>query len=174
MTAPAAGAAAATTAPSAAAAAAAAAPATQKATDPPLLIRPYDHACDHPEIERICEHVYGGTDYLPRVIAERAAREDTVILSAEAVEAVAAAAATAAAAAATAAAGGKAVVAASSSAGGGDDSQADQGRSGPRLHGTVCAHMRGDGTAFVSGLRVCPDARGQGIGRLLMVSVGAG
>jgi len=113
--------------------------ATKAAAPPPCTIRKYDHADDHPEIVRICEHVYGGTDYLPRVIEESAARDD-VILCAEA------------------AAGGT-----SDSSGSAADDQA------PRLHGVVCAQRRGDGSAFVSGLRVCPDARQQGIGRLLMV-----
>ena len=44
-----------------------------------VLVRPYGPQ-DYPEIQRICAHVYGGTDYMPKMVREEMAQNDTDLL----------------------------------------------------------------------------------------------
>jgi GNAT superfamily N-acetyltransferase len=124
---------------------------TTKATPPPtpppptrkILVRPFDaRRNDAQAILHMCRDVYGGTDYMPRVIGylgELSAREDqedqqrTIVLVAEEEQDAAESADT-------------------------DSAQV----------GVVVAQLRGEGHAFLFGLRVDSRVRGRGVGRVLM------
>jgi len=138
------------------------------AAAPPVRVRPFEGARrDAEAIARICRDVYEGTDYVPRVIGHLGSRsegrghkheERTIVLVADEAgdEETAAAAA------------------AGPEGGGGSEEQRRRQAQTPtqrqpsRQVGVVVAQLRGDGHAFLFGLRVDPSARGRGVGGVLM------
>jgi ribosomal protein S18 acetylase RimI-like enzyme len=136
------------------------APPTTTTTTTPAPLRARVRPFRRSDLEAICDackDVYGGTDYMPRVIGhlgELAARieeeeeeERTIVLVAEEEEA-------------------------EETRQGGGDGDGDQQRppTTSSTVGVVVAQLRGEGHAFLFGLRVHPRAQGRGVGRLLMSS----